>query len=59
MYLFYLARLASITQKQELEISKISPKAIKHPSNKSLLVFTDFFTMNAHPYNPDKRSVSY
>jgi len=22
-----------------------------------LLVFTDFFTVNAHPHNPDKRSV--
>jgi len=37
MFLFYLARLASITYKQELQTSQISPKAIKHPLNKSLL----------------------
>jgi len=59
MPLFYLARLASITLKKELQTSKISSKAIKHPFNKSLLVFTDFFTVNAHPHNPDKRSVSH
>jgi len=40
--------------------SKISfSKQPKHPFNKSLLVFTDFFTVNAHPHNPDKRSVSH
>jgi len=59
MFLFYPARLASITQKQELQTSKISSKAIKHPLNKSLLVFTDFFTVNTHPHNRDKRSVSH
>jgi len=40
-------------------MSKISSKAIKHPFNKSLLVFTDFFTVDAHPHNPGKRSVSH
>jgi len=40
-------------------MSKISSKAIKHPANKSLLVFTDFLTVNAHPHNREKRSVSH
>ena len=43
MTLFCLAGFASITLKQELQTSKISFKAIKHPFNKSLLAFTDFF----------------
>jgi len=37
----FLERLGSITQKQKLQTSKISSKAIKHPFNKSLLTFTD------------------
>jgi len=42
MSLFYLARFANITLKKELQTSKISSKAIKHPFNKSLLAFTGF-----------------
>jgi len=42
MSLFYVATLASITSKQELQMSKTSSKAFKHPFNKSLLAFTDF-----------------
>ena len=57
--LFYLARLVSITGKHELQTSKIPSRAIKPTFNKSLLVFTDFFTGNAHPHKPDKRSVSH
>jgi len=57
--LFYLARLASITQQKELQTSKIPSKAIKHPFNKSLLAFTDVFMVNAHPHKPHKRSVSH
>ena len=45
MSLFYLSRLANINWKQELQTSKISSKALKHPFNKTLLVFTDFFTV--------------
>jgi len=45
MTLFYQARLASITWKHELQTSEISSKAINYPFNKSLLVFTDFFTV--------------
>jgi len=52
----YPARLASIIWKKELQTSKISSRAIKQPFNKSLPVFTDFFAVNAHPHNPDKRS---
>jgi len=37
-------RLVSVTSKQELQMSGISPKAI----NKTLLVFANFFTVNAH-----------
>ena len=59
MSLVYPARLGSIIYKQELQTSKISSKAVKRPFNKSLLVFTEFFTVNAHPHNPDKRSVSH
>ena len=43
MSLFYLARFANITLKKELQTSKISSKAIKHPFNKSLLAFTGFW----------------
>ena len=46
-WLFYLARLVSVTLKQELQTSEISSKTIKHPFNKTLLVFADFFTLNA------------
>jgi len=38
----------SATQKQELQTSRISSKAMNHPFNKTLLVFADFFTVNAH-----------
>jgi len=59
MSLFYLARFANITWKQELQTSKISSKAIKHPFNKTLLVYNiDFFMVNAHPHKTGKRSVS-
>jgi len=40
--LFFAARLASIPQKQELQTSKLSSKAIKHPFNKSLLALLTF-----------------
>jgi len=46
--LFYLAGLVSVTNKQELQTSEISYKAIKHPFNKTLLVFAYVFTVNAH-----------
>jgi len=42
MALFYLARLISVTWKQELQASGISSKAINHPFDKSLLVLSDF-----------------
>jgi len=34
--------------KQELDTSEISCKAINHSFNKALLVFADFFTVNAY-----------
>jgi len=48
MTLFHLARLISVTHKQELQTSGISSKAINHPFSKTLLVFADFFTGNTH-----------
>jgi len=32
----------------ELQTSDMSSKAIKHPFNTTLLVFADFFSVNAH-----------
>ena len=42
----FLARFVS--HKQELETSGITSKVIKHPFNKTLLVFVDFLTVNGH-----------
>jgi len=33
----------------------MSSKAIKHHFYKSLVFFTDFFTVNVHPRKPDER----
>jgi len=53
MILFYLTRLVSVTQKQELQMSEISSEAINHSSNKTLLVFGffNFFMGNAHSHH--------
>jgi len=45
---FYLARLVIATSKQELQTPGFTSKAINYPFNKTLFVFANFFTVNAH-----------
>ena len=58
--LFYLARLVSVTQKQELQTSEVSSEAINHSLNKTLFVF-DFFIFSCGMllviiHKPDKKT---
>ena len=46
--LFYLTRLISHTQKQELQTSGFSSEPINHSFNKTLLVFRYLFTRSTH-----------
>ena len=45
---FYLARLVIATSKQEWQTPGFTSKAINYPFNKTLFVFANFFTVNAH-----------